>query len=403
MEFKYTAQDAKGRRITAQLNAESVAVLVSQLKNKGLLPLQVKEIASEKKKEPKSYLFQQKIKLKELSAFTRQLSSALNAGLLLTEALETIRSDLENRYFGGVLDSIIYRIRAGSSFSAALMKYPNIFSGSYVAIVKAGEESGGLSKTLTDLANYLEDTERVIRKIKSATHYPIFLVVFCIIVVSLIVFFVIPKFKLIFAEFNFPLPLITRIVVRTSEVATKNILWFIVVLVISVLLFKFISKFPRCRLRIDHLKLRIFFVGKIMKKLWITRFSRTLSSLLSGGVGLVAALPISCEVANNLYLKQIIEDIRNSVVGGAILSASFKKEKIFPGMFVKMIQVGEKTGKLSEMLKRNADHYENELEEIISAFSALVEPVLIVFVGSIVGVVVVAFYLPIFKISQLIK
>jgi type IV pilus assembly protein PilC len=140
-----------------------------------------------------------------------------------------------------------------------------------------------------------------------------------------------------------------------------------------------------------------------MKKLWITRFSRTLSSLLSGGVGLVAALPISCEVANNLYLKQIIEDIRNSVVGGAILSASFKKEKIFPGMFVKMIQVGEKTGKLSEMLKRNADHYENELEEIISAFSALVEPVLIVFVGSIVGVVVVAFYLPIFKISQLIK
>jgi len=403
MEFKYTAQDAKGRRITARLNAESVAVLVSQLKNKGLLPLQVKEIASEKKKEPKSYLFQQKIKLKELSAFTRQLSSALNAGLLLTEALETIRSDLENRYFGGVLDSIIYRIRAGSSFSAALMKYPNIFSGSYVAIVKAGEESGGLSKTLTDLANYLEDTERVIRKIKSATHYPIFLVIFCIIVVSLIVFFVIPKFKLIFAEFNFPLPLITRIVVRTSEVATKNILWFIVVLVISVLLFKFISKFPRCRLRIDHLKLRIFFVGKIMKKLWITRFSRTLSSLLSGGVGLVAALPISCEVANNLYLKQIIEDIRNSVVGGAILSASFKKEKIFPGMFVKMIQVGEKTGKLSEMLKRNADHYENELEEIISAFSALVEPVLIVFVGSIVGVVVVAFYLPIFKISQLIK
>ena len=403
MEFKYTAQDAKGKRITAQLNAESVAVLVSQLKNKGLLPLQVKEIASEKKKERKSYLFQQKIKLKELSVFTRQLASALNAGLLLTEALETIRSDLENRYFGGVLDSIIYRIRAGSSFSAALMKYPNIFSGSYVAIVKAGEESGGLTKTLTDLANYLEDTERVIRKIKSATHYPIFLVVFCIIIVSLIVFFVIPKFKLIFAEFNFPLPLITRIVVWTSEVATKNILWFIVVLVISVLLFKFISKFPRYRLRIDHLKLRIFFVGKIMKKLWITRFSRTLSSLLSGGVGLVAALPISCEVANNLYLKQIIEDIKNSVVGGATLSTSFKKEKIFPGMFVKMIQVGEKTGKLSEMLKRNADHYENELEEIISAFSALVEPVLIVFVGSIVGVVVIAFYMPIFKISQLIK
>lgn len=403
MEFKYTAQDEKGNRITAQLKAESVSLLVSQLKNQGLLPLQVKKIAPQKNGVQKSYFFQPRVKLNDLVVFTRQLSSALNAGLLLTDALETIHHDLENRHLGNVLNAIINQIRAGSSFSGALMKYPGIFSGSFVAIAKAGEESGNLGRTLTDLADYLEDTERLIRKIKSATHYPIFLIVFCIIVVSMIVFIVIPKFKLIFAEFDFPLPLLTRIVVGISETAIKNIFWFILALAISVSLFTFLLKFPINRFRFDKFKLRVFILGKIIKKMWITRFSRTLSILISGGVGLVTALPISCEVASNLYLRDIIENIKNDVIAGNILSTSFKNQRIFPGMFVKMIQVGEKTGKLSEMLKRNADHYEKELEEIIDAFSALVEPVLIVFIGSIVGIVVVAFYLPIFKISQLIK
>jgi len=403
MDFEYTAQDAKGNRITAQLKADSISVLVGLLKNQGLLPLQVKKIAAQKNGVQKSSLFQPKIKLKDLVVFTRQLSSAVNAGLLLSEALETIRSDLENRHLGNVLNAILNHIRAGSSFSGALMKYPKIFSGSFVAIVKAGEESGNLGRTLTDLADYLEDTERLVRKVRNATHYPIFLVIFCIIVVSLIVFLVIPKFKLIFAQFNFKLPLLTRIAVGISEAAIKNVLWFILFLVASSSLFAFLLKFPRIRLSFDRSKLRIFVIGKIIKKVWITRFSRTLSILISGGVGLVTALPISSEVASNLYLRNIVEDIKNNVIAGNALSNSFKNQKIFPGMFVKMIQVGEKTGKLSEMLKRNAEHYEKELEDIINAFTALIEPVLIVFIGGIVGIVVVAFYLPIFKISQLIK
>lgn len=403
MEFEYTAQDEKGNRIRAQLKVESLSVLIGHLKNQGLLPLQVREIVSKKNGVRKSSFFQPKVKLKDLVVFTRQLSSALNAGLLLTEALETIHSDLENRHFGNVIDSIIKQIRGGSSFSNALMKYPKIFSGSFVAIAKAGEESGSLARTVTDLANYLEETERLVRKIRSATHYPIFLICFCIIVVSLIVFFIIPKFQLIFAQFNFPLPLLTRIVVGVSEAATKNILWFILSLVISVSLFSFLLKSPRIRLSFDRFKFKIFVLGKIIKKLWITRFSRTLSILISGGVGLISALPIASDVGNNLYLRNIVDSIRNNVIAGNTLSVAFKNQMIFPGMFVKMIQVGEKTGKLSEMLKRNAEHYEKELEDVINTFSALIEPVLIVFIGCIVGVVVVAFYLPIFKISQLIK
>ncbi len=391
MEFEYTAQDEKGNRVTAQIKADSISVLIGMLKNKGLLPLEVKEIKSQKNGTHKSYFFQPKVKLKDLVVFTRQLSSAINAGLLLSEALETIRTDLENRNFSKVIDEIINQIRAGSSFSSAIVKYPKIFSGSFVGMV------------LTELANYLEETERLISKVRSATHYPIFLIFFCMAVVSMIVFFVIPKFKLIFSQFNFPLPLITRIVVGISESAIRNVIWFIPALVISIILFALLLRLKKARLFFDRSKLRIFIIGKIVKKMWIMRFSSTLSILLSAGVGLVTALPISSEVASNAYLKKIMENIKNNVISGNALSESFKSEKIFPGMFVKMIQVGEKTGKLSEMFKRNALFYEKELEDIMNAFTALIEPVLIVFIGSIVGLVVIAFYLPIFKISQLIK
>ena len=241
------------------------------------------------------------------------------------------------------------------------------------------------------------------RKVRSATHYPIFLVGFCMVIVSLIVFFVIPKFKLIFSQFNFPLPLVTRIVVGISEMAMRNVLWFIPALFVSLFLLALLLKVKKVRLLFDRLSLRVLFVGKIIKKVWLMRFSSTLSILLSAGVGLVTALPISSEVASNTHLKKIMDAIKNNVIAGMSLSNAFKNEKIFPGMFVKMIQVGEKTGKLSDMFKRNALYYEKELEDIMNAFTALIEPVLIVFIGSIVGVVVIAFYLPIFKVSQLIK
>jgi len=404
MDFEYTAQDEKGDRITGQIKADSISILIGMLKNKGLLPLEVKKIATQKNGTQKSSsFFEPKIKLRDLVVFTRQLSSAINAGLLLSEALETIRHDLENRHLGKVIDEILNHIRGGSSFSSALTKYPKIFSGSFVAIVKTGEESGSLGRVLTDLANYLEETERLVRKIKSATHYPIFLISFSAIVVSLIVFFVIPKFKLIFSQFNFQLPLITRIVVGVSEMAIRNVIWFIPTLFISSIFLVSLLRFKKIRLFFDRSKLKIFIIGKIIKKIWIMRFSSTLSILLSAGVGLVTALPISSEVASNTYLKNIIEDIKNNIISGNSLSNSFKNEKIFPGMFVKMIQVGEKTGKLSEMFKRNASFYEKDLEDLMNAFTALIEPVLIVFIGSIVGVVVIAFYLPIFKVSQLIK
>lgn len=404
MEFKYTVRDSRGNRISAEAKAESVALLVSKLKQEGLLPLQIKEIKKNAKNDgtQKQKGFRRKIKLGELAIFTRQLYSTINAGIILTEALETISNDLENRYFRRVIEALISHIRAGLNFSSALLKFPAVFPSSFIAVIKAGEESGSLSKTLGDLAEYLEEMHKITQKIKSATRYPMFLIGFCIFIVSVIVFFIIPRFKLIYTQVNAELPLFTRIVIRVSEVALKNIHWLITGSALLVILFMAILKITKVRLAFDRLTLRLFILGKIIKKALITRFCRTLSILLSGGVGLITALPISCEVTNNTYLVEIIEKVKNSVLSGSSLTNAMKEKEVFPMLVVKMVQVGEKTGKLSDMLRRNADYYDHELESTISAFTSLVEPVLIVFVGIIVGIVVIAFYLPIFKIASLV-
>lgn len=404
MEFKYTAQDKNGKRITSQAKALSVSVLISQLKNQGLLPLQIKEVKvnGKKNRAQKSYLFQRRVKLKELVVFTRQLSSTLNSGLILTESLETISNDLENHYLRNVIEGLISHIRSGSSFSNALLKYPAVFPNNYIAVVKSGEESGNLGKTLADLTKYLEDVERLTQKIKSAIHYPLFLIGFCIFIVSVIVFFIIPKFRLIYSQARIELPTFTKIVINISEISLKNAPWAILTLAIFTISFIFLLRLPRFRLAFDYFKLKLFIFGKIIKKALIARFCRTLSILLSGGVGLVTALPISCDVTNNFYLRKVIDKIRNDVLSGSSFSVALKQEGVFPHMVVKMVQVGEKTGKLSDMLKHNAEYYDQELEATINAFTSLIEPILIVFIGCIVGTVVVAFYLPIFRISSLI-
>jgi len=401
MDFKYTVLDKNGSRITSLANAESISVLVTQLKNQGFLPVEIKKIGSASIKRVIS--LNRKIKFNELVVFTRQLSSMINSGLLLTDALETIRDDVEDSYLGKVLEEVISLIRAGSNFSNALSKFPKVFSNSYVSLIKAGEESGSLDKTLKNLAKYLENLYALSQRIKSAIYYPLFLVFFCIIVVAFIVFFIIPKFETVFAQFSFKLPLITRIVVNISKFSVKNSFILILFPVSLIIAFQFIIRLPKAKLSFDKFQLNIKIVGDIIEKLWVAKFCRTLSILLAGGVGLVPALPISCEVANNTYLKKLVNDVKEKVVAGTSLNEAFKSEDIFPGMFLKMIQVGEKTGKLSDMLMRNAEYYDQEVEARLHVLTAFIEPVLVIFIGGIITVVVIAFYLPIFKISTIIR
>jgi type IV pilus assembly protein PilC len=403
MEFQYLARDKNGRRIKAIASADSVSRLVSQLKNQGLLPLRVFAVKSKvglKGIGPGRISRRRIISNRELAVFSRQFSSTLNAGILLTEALTTIAEDLENLPFRRVLKQVINDIQAGFSLSAALTKQGGVFPATFVAMIRAGEESGSLDKTLASLAKYLEDSERMSQKLKSALRYPLFIFGFFVFVVAVIVFFLIPKFKGMFAQAGANLPLLTRIVVGVSEFAIRNALWIIVSIFILVPLFVRLYQIPKNRLFIDSLKLKFPLFGKIIKKALVSRFCRTLSILLSGGVGLPLALPITAGVVNNLFLKQVIQRAKEKIISGATLAEEIGKQRVFPAMAVKMVSIGEKTGKLDEMLKHSADYYDQELETTLSNFTSLLEPVLIVLIGGVVLIVVLALYLPIFKMSM---
>lgn len=403
MEFRYIAYDRRGMRISAHTHADSIAALVGGLKNQGLTPLKIKKIGVNGNTKHKQPTASRKVKFNELLILTRQLASAINSGLILTESLETISYDSENRYLGYVLKDLVKQIHEGSSFSNALTKYPKVFSDGYIALIKAGEESGGLATSLNELTKYLEAALKLRQKINEATRYPIVLISLFAVVVSLIVFFIIPKFKAVFSQFNFQLPLLTRIVVGISEFALRNVLWLILTVVTFSVSFIVLVRLDSFRLIFDRFKLKFFLLGKITKKIWITRFCRTLSMLLSGGVNLISGLTISAEVPNNLYLKKVIADIKESVLSGTTLSQAFKDQEVFPVMLVKMMQVGEKTGKLNDMLSYNADYYDKELDATLDALTSYLEPALIIFIGIIVGVTVISFYLPIFKLSQIVK
>lgn len=404
MELRYTAKDKTGRRIKGIAHAEAISALVGRLKNQGFVPLSVKEIRSS------GFSFIRKIKFvgnrvsgKELSVFTRQLASTLSAGLLLTESLGTIADDLDNLYFSSVIKQAMNDIKAGLSFSGALSKFPNIFSPAYIAMVKSGEKSGSLDRTLAEMAKFLEYFERIKNKINTALRYPIFIVLFFIFVVSVIVLFIIPKFAAMFTQAKAQLPLLTRIVVSISEFFLGHAIIIIISSLVLIILFWYALRFKKFRYHFDSFKLRIPFLGKILQKSLISRLYRTLSILLFGGVGIATSLSIASEVTNNLFLQKIMKDVRNGVVAGFSIAELLRLHDIFPRLSVKMAEVGERTGKLNEMLERTSQYYDDEVDIALSNFVSSLEPALIIIIGMVVLIVVIALYLPIFELSMAVR
>jgi type IV pilus assembly protein PilC len=405
MDFKYTAKEKNGKTVSGRVRAVSMADGVSQLKANGLLPLRLVPVAAKPRRDPSKglRLFEQKITLRELAIFTRQLSFSLLAGVTIIESLDMLAKDMSNRRFADIIQDAKASIEGGSLFSGALLKYPAIFPVSYIAMVKAGEQSGRLGDTLGHLARYLENMDRIARKIKSATRYPIFICGFTMLVVSIIVFFIIPKFRDIFAQARVQLPLLTRIVVAISENTLKNLHWIALTVVALSAIWVLLLQNRKIRFGFDRRKMKVFLLGELIRKALMVRLARSLSILLTSGVGLATSLQISCEATNNLFLRDIIEKVTKNVVAGATLSNEFKNHEIFPSSLIKMVEVGEKTGRLGDMFGRCADYYDDELETTIAGLTSLIEPVLIVFIGAIVLVVVLALYLPIFKMSMAVR
>lgn len=406
MNFQYIANDLRtGKRIKGVAAAPSVSALVRRLKEEKLLPLQVYErrLANLGAK-VKTRVARKPVLMKELIVFTRQLAATLSAGLLLTEGLEAVAEDLENTTFRRVIEDIRESIQSGSDFSTALAQYPYIFSVTYIALVKSGEATGNLDVTMANLAQYLENTERMKEKVRNAVRYPLFVFGFAVFVVMVVVLFIIPQFHGLFSQAGVQLPFLTRMVVGASNFALKFFPFIFAGILCAFLVLRMSLKSPLVRYGVDALILKIPLVGRdIFHKALVSRFCRTFGFLFAGGVGLAKSLEITEQVVNHRLIGQATEKIRQRVVGGGSLAEEIKRQKIFPRLMAKMVAVGERTGKVSEMLTRTSDYYDNELDNAFQKLATLLEPALIIMVGGIILVVVIALYLPIFQMSSAIR
>lgn len=406
MEFKYTASHKQtGERISGVATAVNMSDLVMRLKTDNLIPLKINSASETQTKTRRHFSgLRQPVSGKEMAIFTRQLAATLSAGLLLTEALETIAEDQENKYFGQVIKTIKTNIQSGSDFSSALERYPRIFPVTYTSIVRSGEATGNLHITMASLAKYLEASERLKEKVKNAVRYPLFVLGFAIFVLLVIVFFLIPKFQGMFSNAGADLPLLTRIVVGFSEGSIKYFPIVLAGIFIGWFAFMYSLRFEKFRFVVDQWKLKIPVLGKeIIHKALVSKYCRTLGFLLQGGVGLSKSLEITALAVDHVPMKEAIDTVQNRVLAGASISEEMKKQKIFPRLAAKMTSVGERSGKIHEMLTRTAEYYDDELDSSLQNLTTMLEPVLIIFVGGIVLLVVLALYLPIFQMSMAIS
>ncbi len=406
-KYFFVARDESGRKREGLIEAESNTAVINILRRQQLLPVEVK-LVSEKGTlvgitEKKKSLRKKKVSLPEMALFSRQLSTMLEAGISIVEAVDDLASQTPNKYFSFVLSEIASEIREGSSFSKALSKFPDVFSQLYIALVVSGEESGNLVEVLKDLSSELEDQLTLLRKVRQAVSYPAVIIVFFVAVVAFVFLYLIPKFQEIFESFGAQLPLFTRIILEISRFSLKFFPFLLLGIILLAILVSLYAKTSAGRKKIDAFKLKLPVFGNLFLKVSLARFSRSLATLLQGGVSIVAALDIVARTAGNAILEENIRKIREGVIGGELLGNEMRKFRLFPAMMVRMVTVGEETGRTDDMLTRVSKFFRDEVDVTLNILSSILEPVLIIGLGVIVGTVVLAIYLPIFKLAATVR
>lgn len=337
---------------------------------------------------------------KDIVIFTRQLSTMIDAGLPLVRSIDVLAVQQSRKKFRNILTNVKERVESGSDFADALAKHPKVFSNLYVNLVKAGESAGVLDIVLQRLADYLEKIESIKRKIKGAMIYPIIVIGTAIAVLGIVIIFVVPVFAEMFKDMGTSLPYLTQVVVNISAFTRANIV--LILMTFAILFIAFIVIYKRSekmRRLVDAFLLKTFLVGDLILKTSLSRFCRTLSTLTAGGIPILDGLEITAKASGNKIIEESILEAREGVSQGQTLAEPLtRRPKIFPPMVVQMISVGEQTGALDDMLNKIADFYEDEVDTAVSAILSALEPLMIVFLGGTVGVIVVSMYLPMFKL-----
>ncbi|MGB0369707.1 MAG: type II secretion system F family protein [Opitutales bacterium] len=409
--YKFTAIDRSGKQKSGNVEAASEDEAKAKVSGMGLMVTNVSVTGGGSKKAPKAksssksgggFSFGSAINQEGLTVFTRQLATLLNSGLPLLRALEVMIRQEKNPKFKAMLDSLAESVRSGNTLSDSLQQYPKTFDKLFVNMVKAGEAGGVLEVVLGRLATFMEKSVKTKKKVKSAMVYPMVVVSVAILIVAGLMVFVVPQFQGIFNDMmrEAPLPGPTQIVINVSEFVKSNIIATVLLVAGVVFVFSSIRKFEAGRKFADNVALVTPKVGDLVSKATISRFTRTFGTLLSSGVPILQALQITREIVGNSKYEAAIDRIHNSVRDGEALSAPMEREKVFPTMVTSMIDVGEETGELSEMLNRVADNYDEDLDNAVASVTSIIEPIMIVFLAVVVGFIVIALFLPIVEIIQ---
>jgi len=399
--FQWSGKNARGLIESGEIAASSKEEVAAILRKRNITPT----VITEKKKVKKGLFgFGGKVKDKDMAVFTRQFATMIDAGLPLVQALEILSTQVENKRLAEVLKVIKNDVEGGSTFADALRKHPKVFSELYVNMVAAGEAGGILDTILGRLANYIEKAMKLKKKVKSAMIYPSVVLSVAIIVVGIIMVFVVPTFEKMYAGMGGTLPTPTRIVINISKflsgIGGLIILGSIIFLTVLIIQLR---KTEKGKFAIDKILLKFPVIGNIILKAAVAKFTRTLSTLTSSGVPILDGLEITAKTAGNKVLEKAIFEVRKEVAEGKTIAEPLMKAKIFPPMVNHMISVGEATGALDSMLGKIADFYDDEVDTAVSNLTSLIEPFLMIFLGTTVGFIIVSMYLPIFKMGELIK
>lgn len=404
--FHYLAKDSSGKNIAEDIEAFDKASLIQQLQQKGYFILSVEEHGTlaaeiEETTEAPRKFTHNNIKLMDLLNFANQLATMLDSGITILRALEVITGQVESKKFYGVLLKVNADVEQGSSLSESLARFPKVFNQLWVSLIEVGEASGTMPKVLKKLAFYLEQKAAFNSTVTSAVMYPAVLFCVCLAAITFFALFVGPRFESIFNTMKVDLPLITKILLSSFRFIKNNFLLLVLAAAACIFLFRKYSQTTIGRAHVEQFVFGMPVFGQIAKLIVIERFSSQMSILVDSGVPILYALDITQRLVDNSICANVISDIKESVRQGELLVAPMERSKFFPSMCTQMIAVGEETGELSKMLTHVANYYQQTVETFMKRLGTLIEPFMLVFMGGVIGVIVLAMFLPMFNIAQL--
>ncbi|MCB8932174.1 MAG: type II secretion system F family protein [Fimbriimonadaceae bacterium] len=393
--FAYTAIDSSGRTVRSVTEADDEQLVLAKLRDQGLHCTEIKRSGSSMKK---SSFGKKKLKVKSLVVFSRQFATMIDAGIPILRCLDILVGQMKDPVMRETVGAVAVDVKGGLSLNEALGKHPHVFNKLYVNMIRAAELGGILDQILDRLAGFLEYEAEIRGKIKGAMMYPVMVLCFSVLMLFVLFSFVLPKFKEIFTGMNVEMPPMTAALFSFGDFMQKS--WWVVILLAVGSFFglKMWGKTPQGRYQLDFLKLRLPIVGELALKMSVARFTRTFGTLISSGVPMLRSLEIVGETLGNVVLTKAIDDTRTSIREGQKLSAPLAASGLFPNMVTTMIDVGEESGRLSEMLVKIGDFYDQEVESTVKGLTSMIEPMLIIFMGVIVGFIAISVMTPIFKL-----